>query len=82
MICILLPGHRDLRTSTFTGSYEIIGYEEKKSTRDALLHRILDAAEETNNNPYIIEGKTNSIMNPARKYIEVEGSQCEHLLKI
>jgi hypothetical protein len=56
-------------------------HEEKKNTRDEMLRRVLNAAEQIRNTFYVLERTIDSIINRDGKCIEV-GAQFEHLLHV
>jgi hypothetical protein len=55
-------------------------YEEKTNNQDALLHRVLDAAELIRNTPDVLEHTINLLPQRTTQCISVDGAQFENLL--
>jgi hypothetical protein len=63
------------------GQVRLLVYEKKTNTRDTLLRRTSNAAEQIQNIPYVLETTTDSIIKRSRS-IEFEGAQFGHHLHV
>lgn len=62
------------------GHMKALVYKKKSQSKEELLHRIQDAAEQIKNERAMLKRVTTSVLQRATKCIECQGSHFEHLL--
>jgi hypothetical protein len=63
----------------FWGHMKTMVYGEKTISRDALLHRLFDGAEQIRDKPDVLGRTTDSLIHGPQKCTDAEGTLFEHL---